>query len=89
MGLGYIAIAEDVTSQGKIDMTFLLDDSIVIMEFKLTTKGDAASALVQIKNQHYADKYVSFKKPIYLVGMSFDPDKRNVRECVFELFEKK
>ena len=86
-GLGYTAIAEDVTSQGKIDMTLLLDDSIVIMEFKLTTNGDAQSALTQIKNQHYADKYTSLKKPIYLVGISFDPDKRNVRECVFELCE--
>jgi len=85
MGLGYIAIAEDVTSQGKIDMTVILDESIVIMEFKLTTNGDAQSALTQIKNQHYADKYRSLKKPIYLLGISFDPDKRNVRECVFEL----
>jgi len=87
MGLGYIAIAEDVTSQGKIDMTVILDESIVIMEFKLTTNGDAQSALTQIKNQHYADKYLSYQKPIYLLGISFDPDKRNVRECVFELFK--
>ncbi len=85
MGLGYIVIAEDVTSQGKIDMTVMLDESIVIMEFKLTTNGDAPSALTQIKNQHYADKYISLQKPIYLLGISFDPEKRNVRECVFEL----
>lgn len=87
MGLGYIAIAEDVTSQGKIDMTVILDDSIVIMEFKLTTNGDAQSALTQIKDQHYADKYISLQKPIYLLGISFDPDKRNVRECVCELLQ--
>ncbi len=85
VGLGYTAIAEDVTSQGKIDMTLLLDESIVIVEFKLTTKGDAHSALTQIKSQHYADKYLSQNKPIYLVGISFDPEQRNVRECVFEL----
>ena len=87
IGLGYTAIAEDVTSQGKIDMTLMLDDSIVILEFKLTTQGDAQSALAQIKNQHYADKYRSQQKPIYLVGLSFDPEQRNVRECVFEIFK--
>jgi hypothetical protein len=88
VGLGYTAIAEDITSQDRIDMTVILDESIVIMEFKLTTKGDAQSALAQIKQQHYADKYLSLQKPIYLVGISFDPDKRNVRECVFESSEK-
>lgn len=88
VGLGYTAIAEDVTSQGKIDMTLMLDDSVVIMEFKLTTNGDAQSALAQIKDNHYADKYMALEKPIYLVGISFDPEQRNVRECVFELLAK-
>ncbi len=84
MGLGYQAIAEDVTSQGQIDLTVILDESIVIIEFKLTTYGDASSALEQIKQKRYAEKYLSHGKAIYLVGLSFDPNKRNVRECVFE-----
>ena len=84
MGLGYQAIAEDVTSQGKIDITLILDDRIVIIEFKLTTYGDAASALEQIKHKRYAEKYLSQQKPIYLLGLSFDPNTRNVEDCVFE-----
>jgi hypothetical protein len=84
MGLGYKAIAEDVTSQGQIDMTIILDNSIVIMEFKLTPRGNAQSALTQIKDRHYADKYLADKKPIYLLAISFDPEKRNVEECIFE-----
>ncbi len=87
MGLGYQAIAEDVTSQGQIDLTVILDDSIVIIEFKLTTYGDARSALEQIKQKRYAEKYLSHGKAIYLVGLSFDPDKRNVNECVFEIHQ--
>jgi hypothetical protein len=86
MGLGYKAIAEDVTSQGQIDMTIILDNSIVIMEFKLTPRGNAQSALTQIKDRHYADKYLADKKPIYLLAISFDPEKRNVEECIFEQF---
>jgi len=84
MGLGYQAIAEDVTSQGRIDLTVILDESIVIIEFKLTTHGDASSALEQIKTRGYSDKYRSHEKAIYLVGLSFDPQKRNVEECRVE-----
>lgn len=84
MGLGYQAIAEDVTSHGQIDITMILDNLIVIMEFKLTTYGTAQSALQQIKDKNYADKYQSYHKPIYLLALSFDPKKRNVQECVFE-----
>jgi hypothetical protein len=84
MGLGYQAIAEDVTSQGQIDMTVILDDSIVIIEFKLSSTADAKSALQQIKDKQYADKYLSHQKPIYLLGLSFDPAQRNVSECLSE-----
>jgi Holliday junction resolvase-like predicted endonuclease len=84
MGLGYQAIAEDVTSQGSIDLTLVMDESIVIVEFKLSTHGDALSALQQIKNKNYAAKYRAHQKPIYLLGLSFDPDKRNVDDCVVE-----
>lgn len=84
MGLGYEAIAEDVTSQGQIDLTIITDESVVILEFKLTTHGDAQSALQQIKDKHYAEKYLSRHKPIYLLGLSFDPEARNVKESVFE-----
>jgi len=85
MGLGYMTIAEDVTSQGQIDLTVLMDDYVVIMEFKLTTLGDANSALQQIKDKHYADKYLAEHKPIYLLALSFDPEQRNVQECIFEV----
>lgn len=86
MGLGYTAIAEDTTSQGQIDLTLMLDNSIVIMEFKLTTQQNTRSALEQIKAKKYAEKYLSHNKPIYLLGLSFNPEQRNMQECVFEPF---
>jgi hypothetical protein len=85
MGLGYTAIAEDVTSQGKIDITVILDHSIVIIEFKLAQSGDAESAIQQIKDKQYANKYLGHEKPIYLLGLSFDAENRNVKTCAFEL----
>jgi len=84
IGIGYTTIAEDTTSQGQIDLTIILDNSIIIIEFKLTTQKNAISALEQIKQKKYAEKYISHNKPIYLLGLSFDPEKRNVQECLFE-----
>lgn len=84
--LGYQVIAEDATSFGKIDLTVILPDKIVILEFKLNQYGDAKSALQQIKDKKYADKYLNHHKPIYIVGMSFDVKERNVVGCLVEVW---
>ncbi|MEN9946214.1 MAG: nuclease superfamily, partial [Pseudomonadota bacterium] len=49
------------------------------------TNGDAKSALAQIKAKNYAQKYIVENKPIYAIGMSFDPINRNVVDLVSEL----
>ncbi|HCY38976.1 MAG TPA: hypothetical protein DHV02_03860 [Neisseriales bacterium] len=85
--LGYDLIAEDVTNHGKIDLTLKMPDKIIIVEFKLSKHGDAAEAIAQIKNKEYADKYVAENKPIYLIGISFDSDSRNVVDFACELFK--
>lgn len=84
--LGYDVIAEDTTNMGKVDLTVFIPDKIVILEFKLSKHGDAQSSLQQIKDKHYADKYHSHQKPIYLIGMSFDAETKNVAECVVEAY---
>lgn len=72
---------EDCTNKGRIDMTILLDNAIYILEFKVDLAG---SALAQIKEQQYADKYRAAGVPIYLVGISFDSEKRNISEFEWE-----
>ncbi|WP_395947659.1 bifunctional tRNA (5-methylaminomethyl-2-thiouridine)(34)-methyltransferase MnmD/FAD-dependent 5-carboxymethylaminomethyl-2-thiouridine(34) oxidoreductase MnmC [Caedibacter taeniospiralis] len=84
--LGYDTIPEDVTNHGKIDLTIIMHDKIVIIEFKLAKLGDAKSAIQQIKDKKYAEKYLSINKAIYLIGMSFDPIERNVIDLVSECF---
>jgi hypothetical protein len=84
--LGYDTIPEDVTNHGKIDLTIIMHDKIVIVEFKLAKLGDAKSAIKQIKDKKYAEKYVSQDKPVYLIGMSFDSIDRNVVDLVSERF---
>jgi hypothetical protein len=57
-----------------------LDNSIYIIEFKT----DGSSALSQIKERNYHQKYLSDNLPIYLVGIEFDTKKRNISKIEYE-----
>jgi hypothetical protein len=72
--LGFDIIGEDCTNKGRIDLTIKLPNSIYIIEFKV----DGTSALQQIKDKNYHEKYLSEDLPIYLVGIEFDIDDRNI-----------
>ncbi|WP_151192848.1 ATP-binding protein [Cysteiniphilum sp. JM-1] len=85
--LGYDTIPEDVTNHGKLDLTIIMDDKIIIIEFKLAKLGDAKTAIEQIKSRKYPEKYLALAKPIYLVGISFDTEERNVAELEAELYQ--
>ena len=87
--LGITAIPEDTTSKGRIDLTLDVLKYRIIMEFKLTEHGDAQSALNQIKHKGYAAKYAAENKSIYLLGISFDKQERNVAELVWEEYATK
>ncbi|MBY0243866.1 MAG: ATP-binding protein, partial [Sphingobacteriaceae bacterium] len=82
--LGYDLRAEDTTNQGRIDLTMIMPDKVIILEFKLTKYGSASEALEQIKAKGYASKYLAENKPIYLVEISFDAESKNVVECLYE-----
>lgn len=83
--LGIVASAEDATSQGRIDLSLDVLEYRIILEFKLKKNGDAASAIKQIKDKNYAGKYTADGKPIYLVGISFDTETRNLHDFKHEL----
>ncbi len=72
--LGLDIVGEDVTNKGRIDLTVKIDNLIYIIEFKMG-KGNA---LGQIKSNNYAQKYLCEEKDIYLVGINFDEDERNI-----------
>ena len=84
--LGYQLTPEDVTNQGQIDLTLIMEDKIIILEFKLAKYGSAAEAIEQIKTRNYAAKYLASGKPIYLLGISFDETIRNIAEIISEEF---
>ena len=74
--LGLDIIPEDISNIGRMDLTIKLNDKLFILEFKLADKA-TGNALKQIKNKRYYEKYINFKN-IYLVGIEFSKEKRNI-----------
>jgi hypothetical protein len=76
--LGLDIIGEDVTNHGRIDLTIRVEKYIYIIEFKIGKDN----ALAQIKSKNYAQKYLNEKKEIFLVGINFNSEEKNI--CGFE-----
>jgi hypothetical protein len=84
MALGYDVIAEDVTNKGRIDLTLKMKDKILIIEFKVDKKEEP---IKQIKERKYHEKYLNEKKKIYLVGINFDSEEKNITEYGIEIIK--
>jgi len=80
--MGYEIIGEDVTNRGRIDLTLLHRKAIYLFEFKVEKGKDA---LEQLKAKNYHMKYINDERPIYLVGINFDKEVKNI--CNFQ-YEK-
>ena len=77
--LGLDVTAEDTTNHGRIDMTVKMEDRIYIFEFKVVDIDKTpGTALEQVKQKKYADKYRGNGVSIYLVGVEFDRNDRNI-----------
>lgn len=76
--LGVRVTAEVKTNRGRIDAVIELAHRIYLFEFKLS--GSAATALKQIKDNEYHQKYRLTGKPLTLIGARFDRKKRKVSE---------
>ena len=81
--LGVKVIAEDTTNTGRIDMTLFVGNKVYILEFKVDDSG----ALDQIKKRKYFEKYLSLKREIYLVGIEFDSNVKNIKDLKWEKVE--
>ena len=76
--LGLDLVAEDVTSQGRIDLTVKLPERIYLFEFKVVELEPEGKALEQLEARAHADKYRAEGKPIHLVGIEFSREARNL-----------
>jgi len=88
--LGLDVIPEDTTNKGQIDLTVKLNHQIFIIEFKVielvektpteekTTQDKSNSALAQIHEKRYFEKYQHLNQTIYLIGVEFSKEDRNI-----------
>ncbi len=82
--LGLDLIVEDSTNLGRIDLTLKFKNRVYIMEFKVIEfNKNKNSALKQIKDKKYYEKYLNFKE-IYLIGIEFSKDKKNITSYEWE-----
>ena len=85
--LGRLIQTEVHCATGRVDAILHTANIIYIFEFKLWSAGSAEDAIEQIKTQGYADKFLSSRKQIVLVGASFDSRRRNLRTWKTERVE--
>ena len=75
---------ESVQSDGRADVVALHPAMICIFELKVGEPVDRA--FEQIRARGYAEPYRASGRPIWLIGLSFDPGTRRLADCAVERF---
>jgi hypothetical protein len=82
LAIGCEVVPEDVTNHGQADLTVEIDRNVYVMEIKVVPRKRAEeaenSALAQIRERNYAEKYLRSGKRVFEVGMIFDGKARNL-----------
>ena len=79
-GLSFDVTSEVMTSRGRIDMVFIIQNNIFVFEFKIDSTS--ASAIEQIKQRKYYEKYAG--KKVILIGANFDSKSRSISDWIIE-----
>jgi len=76
---GLNVITEDNTNKGRIDLTIIVNKSIVyIMELKvIEEEKEKGKAIRQIQEKEYYKKYMNYEK-IYIVGIEINKEKKKI-----------
>ncbi len=76
--LGYDISVEESSSHGRLDMAVRAAGHVYLFEFKVAEMAPPGSALAQLRQRRYADKYRATGAPIHLVGVEFSRATRNI-----------
>ena len=79
--LGYditVEAVEESTSHGRLDMAVRAAGHVYLFEFKVAEMSPPGSALAQLRERCYADKYRAAGEPVHLVGVEFGRATRNL-----------
>ncbi len=77
-GLGLDVTVEDSTNRGRLDMAVRVGGRVYLFEFKVIEQSGEGSALAQLVERGYAEKYAGGDEPVQLVGVEFSSATRNV-----------
>jgi hypothetical protein len=77
-GAGLDLIAEDYTSRGRIDLTILYDERCYVVEFKVVELEPEGKALKVLLEKGYGEKYRGRFKEIYLIGIEFSKERKDL-----------
>ena len=75
---GLEPVAEDSGSRGRADMAIRAGGRVYLFEFKVVERGREGTALAQLREKGYADKYRRLGRPVHLIGVEFSRAERNV-----------
>lgn len=73
---GAQADPELLTSRGRIDLAVTFAEQVYVMEFKCNQSPQVA--LEQIRARGYAERYRGSGKRVFLMGLEFSPEERNL-----------
>ncbi|MDE0448586.1 MAG: ATP-binding protein [Spirochaetaceae bacterium] len=76
--LGYEIVVEESSSHGRLDMAVRTGGHVYLFEFKVVEMAPPGSALAQLRERGYADKYRGRGEPVHLIGVEFSRETRNV-----------
>ncbi|TWI77340.1 PD-(D/E)XK nuclease superfamily protein [Desulfobotulus alkaliphilus] len=81
---GFEIRAEDATNHGRMDVSLFYEDICCIFEFKVLENSKEGSAMAQLKDRKYHEKYQDSGRKIYLVAVEFSKKGRNIEKFEVE-----
>ena len=76
--LGLSIAVEDSSYAGRLDMAVEFNGNVYLFEFKVVEQASVGAALRQLHERDYAAKYRGCGEAIYLIGVEFSRETRNV-----------
>ena len=76
--LGLAITVEDSSQAGRLDMAVEFNGNVYLFEFKVVERASAGAALRQLHERDYAAKYRGLGEAIFLIGVEFSRETRNV-----------
>ena len=76
--VGFDIVVEDSSSDGRLDMAVRFNDNVYLFEFKVVELASEGAAMAQLQAKGYADKYRDLGEPIFMIGVEFSRETRNL-----------